>query len=127
MPPGFLAWKVRPLGLQRRGCPHSGPDRKAFQPFYVRSQRLDGNPRQEILATFPTIRSCCLATPEARIMWWQAVQPVLREIEFNSGIGIDYGTSIRIEEELKKAVLPPTEDEQRAYLSGRIRAVMGFA
>ena len=72
--PGPIDGDHRPRAWHSVRCEHSGGGRIAWTAFVMRSERVDGKPRQRVLHRFPTIRSCCIADPRTRAAWWHALK-----------------------------------------------------
>lgn len=83
----FVRWKRRRLKSNAPWtclpvcCEQEGDGREALTPLVVRSRRVDGRPRQEVVGRPGfTIRSCCTAEPVARCLFWRAVSLWFRNV-----------------------------------------------
>lgn len=79
----YLVWKQRKLRESTWcWCSRSHLKRRySLIPFVVRSERIDGRPRQVHVARLPAIRTCCMGDEREWDDWWQRVQEVLRGLQ----------------------------------------------
>jgi hypothetical protein len=132
----FVAWRRKALsekGSYRYServnvgdvcaCDPTGPGRETLTPVVMRSARVGGRPRTEVVCRpAVAIRRCCLEKaddPLARVAFWQAFEHVrektLREADADASpllvaAYVDSGGWLR--KELAKVVPEPTDDEK---------------
>lgn len=80
----YLVWKQRKIRTSRpsEGCLHQEQaGRVSLVPILVRNRRVNGKSRQEHIATFPSIRTCCLGDSMIRARWWRRVEEILKRLQ----------------------------------------------
>lgn len=64
-------------------CTHRGVDRVAWTPILMRAERRDGKPRQKLILSLPSIRSCCIKDRFNRAAWWHLVASYIEELKYS--------------------------------------------
>ena len=101
----FVRWKTRvPWRAFYKDFPHRNPG-KSFSAVLVRSERIDGEPRQRIVAYLGHIKEEYLDSKAQRLYFWEGVDRQLNALTFSPE------ERQRIEEQLRAVVTRPTPEE----------------
>lgn len=129
-----MAWQRKPLSARgiddRSDCPHpsEGLGRETIKPVVRVAFRIDGKPRNRVIARpGDAIRRCCVEAgdPIALARFWSSVRWRHNEATLRIGLAREVYDVLELEmwrdrrswldAELAKVVREPTADEQRLY------------
>lgn len=130
----FVAWQRKPLSARgiddRSDCPHppEGLSRETIKPIVRVAFRIDGKPRNRVIARpGDAVRRCCLEAenPVALGRFWASVRRRANEATLRIGLAREVYDPLELElwrdrhswlwAELARVVRQPTADESRLY------------
>jgi hypothetical protein len=115
----FVRWKTRiPRQPWYKDFPHRNPG-KSFSAELVRSERVDGQPRQKVVAYLGHIKEKYLDVPSRRYHFWEHVDQQLK------ALGVSLAERQRIEARLSavvaRATVEEAEQSRREAMEGLLR------